>query len=292
MKRILVRVPAYNHEEFVERCLESIASQNYPAMDVVVIDDASTDGTAAIAAVACRRLGFRFHKNDSNLGLPATLNKMVRLSDPFDYVFSIASDDILLPGALTSLVAAMESDCKAIGSYGDVIYLDSAGGEMGFMRNDRLSGNLYARVIFGEVAIPRPWILWSAAAYEKFGGYDESMPLEDSYAFAKMGKLGDIRYCGASVVGYRKHGGNTSANTWKIYTASCRMLDYFKDEPFYPKLRRLYGAESFYLLSRSYKLEALGYLPAALTRPFRRQFVAGVLNLFGFGFIVDRIVRR
>lgn len=292
MKKVLVRVPAYNHEKFIERCLESIAAQDYPSVDVVVVDDASTDGTSAIAAAACLRLGFRFHQNERNLGLPATLNKMVSLSGPFDFVFSIASDDILLPGALGSLVAAMEKEDDAVGTYGDVIYLNAAGEELGLMRNDRLSGDLYERVIFGEIAIPRPWIMWSAAAYRKFGAYDEAMPLEDSFAFAKMGKLGVIRYCGAPILGYRKHATNTSADAWLIYSASCRMLALFEAEPFYPKLRRLYGSENFYLLSRSHKLEALRHFPHALTRPFRRQFVAGVLNILGLGFMVDWFVRK
>jgi glycosyltransferase involved in cell wall biosynthesis len=292
MKKVLVRVPAYNHEKFVERCLESIAAQDYPSVDVVVVDDSSTDGTSAIAAAACRRLGFRFHQNERNLGLPATLNKMVSLSGPFDFVFSIASDDILFPGALSAMVAAMEDDAGTVGAYGDVIYLNAEGVELGFMRNDKLSGDLYEGVIFGEIAIPRPWIMWSAAAYSKFGAYDEGMPLEDSYAFAKMGKLGHIRYCGAPILGYRKHANNTSANAWLIYSASCRMLQMFRDEPFYPKLRRLYGSENFHLLSRSHKLEALRHLPDALTRPFRRQFWAAILNILGLGFIVDSVVRR
>jgi hypothetical protein len=134
--------------------------------------------------------------------------------------------------------------------------------------------------------------MWTAEAYREFGLYDESMPLEDSYAFAKMARLGGICYSGGLILGYRKHPGNTSSNTWMVYQASCRLLESLRGEPFCQKLRRLYGSEHFFLLSRSHKREALRYLPEALSRPWRKQFWAALLNLAGFGFIVDRIIRR
>ena len=58
MKKVVIRVPCFNHEKYVGLCLESIAAQDYPALDVIVVDDASTDGTAAVAEACCRRFGF------------------------------------------------------------------------------------------------------------------------------------------------------------------------------------------------------------------------------------------
>lgn len=163
---------------------------------------------------------------------------------------------------------------------------------MGLMANDKVSGDIFTKVIFNEISIPWTWIMWTRQAYQAFGGYDESMAMEDSYAFAKMGKMGPIRYASALIVRYRKHAGNTTANHWHIYHSSRRFLESLRGEPFYPKLKRLYGAEHFFLLSRRHKREALRHLPAALTRPFRRQFWAGLLNIAGFGFIVDRFIRK
>lgn len=292
MKKVVIRVPCFNHEQYVGLCLASIAAQDYPQLEVIVVDDASTDGTADIAEGLCRRHGFLFRRNERNLGLPATLNRMMGLAGDFDFVFSIASDDILPPGSIAAMVDALIAHPEAVGAYGDVEYVDMAGRSMGLMRNDRLSGDLFTKVLFGEVSIPWTWIMWTKAAYDAFGGYDEGIPMEDSYAFAKMAKRGHLRYAGALVVRYRKHGGNTTADSWHIYRSSRRMLESFRGEAFYPKLRRLYGSEHFFLLSRRHKREALRHLPAALTRPFRRQFWAGLMNLIGLGFIVDRFVRK
>ena len=292
MKKVVIRVPCFNHEKYVGLCLESIAAQDYPQLVVIVIDDASTDGTAALAEACCLRFGFRFERNVRNLGLPATLNKMMGLVGDYDCVFTIASDDILPPGSITAMVDALTTHPEAVGAYGDVEYIDMAGRSMGLMRNDKASGDLFSKVLFNEISIPWTWIMWTKAAYDRFGGYDEGIPMEDSYAFARMGKLGHLRYAGALVVRYRKHAGNTTSNSWHIYQSSQMVLESLRGEAFYPKLRRLYRSEHFFLLSRRHKLEALRHLPAALTRPFRRQFWAGLMNLIGLGFIVDRFIRK
>ncbi len=290
--KVLIRVSCYNHAKYVAASLASIAGQDYPGLEVMVIDDASTDDTARIAEEACLKHGFRFLRNERNLGLPATLNKMVANSDGFDAVFSIASDDIMAPGAIRSLVEALVRNPGAAGAYGDVELINSDGQSLGLMRNDKISGDVFERVLFGEATIPMTWIMWTKEAYQAFGGYDETMPLEDSYGFMKMAKLGTIHYANAPTVRYRKHVGNTCANSWHIYQSSRRLLASLIGEPFYPKLRRIQGSEYFFILSRRHKLEAIRYLPEALSRPFRKQFWAGLMNLAGLGFIVDRFIRR
>lgn len=290
--KILIRVACYNHAKYVAVCLSSIADQDYPSMEVMVIDDGSTDETAHIAEEACLKYGFRFLRNERNLGLPATLNKMVTLSEGFDAVFSLASDDIMAPGAIRSLVGALVRNPGAAGAYGDVELMNSQGQSLGLMRNDKISGDVFARVLFGEATIPLTWIMWTKEAYQAFGGYDETIPLEDSYAFVKMAKLGPIHYANAPTVRYRKHAGNSTVNSWHMYQSSRRLLASLSNEPFYSKLRRKMGSEYFFVLSRRHKLEAIRYLPEALLRPFRRQFWAGLINLAGLGFIVDKFIRR
>lgn len=261
-------------------------------MEVIVIDDGSTDDTARIASEVCLKYGFRFFRNERNVGLPATLNKMVALSGGFDAVFSIASDDIMPPGAVRFLAEALIRNPGAVGAYGDVELINSDGVSLGLIRSDRISGDVFKRVLLGEATIPLAWIMWTKEAYQDFGGYDETVPLEDSYAFVKMAKLGAIHYANAVTVHYRKHAGNSTNNSWHMYQSSRRLLASLRDEPFYSELCRKMGSEYFFVLSRRHKLEAIRYLPAALSRPFRRQFWAGLMNLAGLGFIVDKFIRR
>ena len=290
--KILIRVPCYNHSKYVAATLASIAEQDYPSTEVIVIDDGSTDDTARIASEACLKYGFRFFRNERNLGLPATLNKMVALSGGFDAVFSIASDDIMPPGAVRSLAEALIRNPGAVGAYGDVELINSDGVSLGLIRSDRISGDVFKPVLLGEATIPLAWIMWTKEAYQDFGGYDETMPLEDSYAFVKMAKLGAIHYANAVTVRYRKHAGNSTNNSWHMYQSSRHLLASLSDELFYSELCRKMGSEYFFVLSRRHKLEAIRYLPEEFSRPFRRQFWAGLMNLAGLGSIVDKFIRR
>jgi alpha-1,3-rhamnosyltransferase len=285
-------VPCYNHERYVVACLESIARQDYPNLAVIVVDDASADQTARIAEEACRRHGFRFQRNEVNIGRTATMNKMCDLAGEFDYIINLASDDLLAPMAISSMVAAFSQDRTCVGTYGDASFIDAEGRDLGPMRNDKVSGDIFEAVLFGRACIPSTWIMWTSAAYRMLGRLDENTPLEDALIFAKLGRLGTIRYCGAEVVKYRKHPQNTTANAWTIYEASCKLLESFRGEYFYPTLRRLYGSENFFLLSRHHKREALRYLVDGLRRPFRKQFIAAILNLIGLTFVVDRFSRK
>jgi glycosyltransferase involved in cell wall biosynthesis len=291
-KTVLLRIPCYNHEPFIRGCLASVAAQDYPALKVVVADDASTDGTAAVARAWCAERGHRFVQNPANVGIAASLNGMMVDAGEFDYVFALASDDELCPGAISALVAALEADPAAVGAYGEVRLMDATGRDLGAMRNDRVSGDLFERVLFNQVVLPFTWILWTRAAYDRLGGYDPAIGSEDAYIFNRLARLGPIRYCPADIVRYRKHAGNTTARPWTTYQTALRMLRTHAGEPFYPRLRRYYHAEFFFLLSRSHPREAWRYFPAALTRPFRRQFFAGCLNLLGAGRLVDRCIRR
>lgn len=291
-KTVLLRIPCYNHAPFIRSCLASVAAQDYPALKVIVADDGSTDGTAELAQAWCAQHGHRFLRNPTNLGLAASLNGMMVDVGDHHYVFTLASDDELFPGAIAALVAALEADPAAIGAYGEVRLMDFAGRDLGPMRNDRVSGDLFERVLFNRVVIPFTWILWTRTAYDRFGGYDPEIGSEDAYIFNHLARTGPLRYCPAPIVRYRKHAGNTTARTWTTYQTAMKMLQVHARDVFYPRLRRYYHAEFFFLLSRSHPREALRYLPAALTRPFRRQFIAGCLNLLGAGRLVDRCLRR
>ena len=292
VKTVLLRVPCYNHEPFIRGCLASIAAQDYPALRVIVADDGSTDGTAEVAKAWCAQHGQRFVQNPANVGIAASLNGMMAWAGEYDYIFSLASDDELRPGAIAALVATLADDPAAVGAYGEVRLMDARGGDLGAMRNDRASGDLFEPVLFNQIAIPFTWILWTRRAYDRVPGYDPEIGSEDAYIFNHLARTGPIRYCPATIVRYRKHPGNTTARPWSTYRTALKMLEVHAAEAFYPRLRRYYHAEFFFLLSRAYPREALRYLSAALLRPFRKQFVAGCLNLVGAGWLVDRCLRR
>ncbi|WP_416973450.1 bifunctional polysaccharide deacetylase/glycosyltransferase family 2 protein [Streptomyces sp. 4F14] len=103
-RRISVIVPAYNEKECIANTLESLAQSTHP-IEVIVVDDGSTDGTSEIAREAATRLGMDNVRviRQENAGKPAALNNGVR-SASCDIVVMMDGDTVFEPDAVHQLV--------------------------------------------------------------------------------------------------------------------------------------------------------------------------------------------
>ena len=93
-------VPAYNRADFIGRCLESIVAQEFDDLEVVVVDDASTDGTADVARSFADRLCLRVLVNHVNCERSWSRNRGAEGARG-RYVVFLDSDDVLETGALS-----------------------------------------------------------------------------------------------------------------------------------------------------------------------------------------------
>ena len=110
---ISVLMPAYNHERYVEAAIRSVMDQEFPRIELLVVDDGSKDGTWNILRrlrVECERRFERVEmETQSNQGTCVTMNRLCSLAKG-DFALVLASDDALLPGALRHLSAPMLED--------------------------------------------------------------------------------------------------------------------------------------------------------------------------------------
>ena len=105
--RVTVVVPVYGVEEYIEAALRSIAAQTMDDLEVVVVDDGSTDASAEIAArIADEDPRFRILRQD-NAGLGAARNAGLRAGDS-ELVAFVDGDDMLTPGALELLSSSLD----------------------------------------------------------------------------------------------------------------------------------------------------------------------------------------
>lgn len=110
-------VPVYDVEEYLAECLDSLLAQTYPGLEIVVVDDGSTDGSHAIAASYARRHRRISLVRTDNHGLGAARNTGVAHARG-DYLGFLDSDDTMLPDAIERLVGALEESGSdfAVGS--------------------------------------------------------------------------------------------------------------------------------------------------------------------------------
>jgi GT2 family glycosyltransferase len=104
---VSVTIVTYNSGRFIKRCLESVLDQKYLYMDVIVIDNCSTDGTTDILEPFEDRV--RIIYNDENVGFAAAQNQAIALSDS-DWVLTLNPDVLLLPDFIEALVHAGHLD--------------------------------------------------------------------------------------------------------------------------------------------------------------------------------------
>jgi GT2 family glycosyltransferase len=107
---VSITVVTYNSGRFIRRCLESALAQQYPSLEVVVVDNASTDGTADILEQFEDRCQIVY--NQENIGFAAAQNQAIGLSSG-DWVLTLNPDVLLLPDFVASLMAAAAVDKRA-----------------------------------------------------------------------------------------------------------------------------------------------------------------------------------
>lgn len=109
---VSVCVPTYNSARFIAATVQSILDQTFPDFEVIVVDDASTDGTAEIVA-AMEDPRLRLIRNRENLGAVANWNKAVGPASG-TYVKLVCGDDLLASDCLETQVEAMERDQSVV----------------------------------------------------------------------------------------------------------------------------------------------------------------------------------
>ena len=109
-KLISVVVPCYNVADYVEDCLKSILNQTYKNLEIIIINDASTDNTAEIVKKYVEKDDrITFIDAETNTGLSAVRNRGIQISHG-DYLSFVDSDDILAHNFYEVLVNEMEND--------------------------------------------------------------------------------------------------------------------------------------------------------------------------------------
>jgi GT2 family glycosyltransferase len=109
-RKLAVTIVTYNSARYIRRCLEWVLEQNYAPMEVIVVDNASADGTPSILRDFERRAHVTY--NHRNTGFAAAQNQAIAMSDA-DWVLTLNPDVRLTPDFAPILIAAGEADASA-----------------------------------------------------------------------------------------------------------------------------------------------------------------------------------
>lgn len=215
---VTVIVPAYNHENYILQCIESILDQDYPNLELIVINDGSSDSTGEKVAQYLKTSSktFQFISKE-NEGLIKTLNLGLSLAKG-KYFCEVASDDILFTTSIRERVDFLEehTDCNAVFTNG--IMIDSNGEELGefFSENKRgftTSQHSLKDFIERKAIVVFPTGMFKQSLIEDLDFFDEDCRyFEDISVIYKMILRYDIGYMDKKLYTHRIHGSNTSSS--------------------------------------------------------------------------------
>lgn len=120
---VTIVTPSFNQGRFIAATIESVLSQDYPNVEYLIVDGASTDDTAEVVARYAGRLTF---VSEPDRGQSDAINKGFRRARG-EFVAWLNSDDLLLPGAVSAAVAALRANRAAGAVYGEGYQIDEAG---------------------------------------------------------------------------------------------------------------------------------------------------------------------
>lgn len=202
---VSVILPVWNGEAFLKPAIESILGQTLASLELIVIDDGSTDGSAAIAE--------EFASGDDRVrvlrrpheGLSAALNAGIAAARG-EYVARMDADDVSVPDRLQKQVAYLDAHpaCVAAGAWIEVV--DEAGRHLGLKTFVTTHDEISAALLRGISPIAHPTVVARRDALRAAGGYDgQRYPSEDLDLWFRLGERGELANLGEALLQHRRH---------------------------------------------------------------------------------------
>jgi len=226
---VSIVLPAYNHEKYVAKALDSIAQQDYANKELLIINDGSSDKTHEVISSWIKNHQQVIpvdYVNRENRGISATLNELISRADG-EYIAGMSSDDYLLERSLSLRVEHLlaHPDKKAV--FGNYIVIDENGRlihQNGIKELYKGNTNKFSAPeglkfeMLRNFCIAGPVLMFDRNIFNIIGTYDESLQIEDWDVYLRMAGLEVLGFIDEPMAAYRWYDLNTCKNIPKSAT--------------------------------------------------------------------------
>ena len=231
---VTVGVASYNNGHYVCETLESIRTQTYENLELIIVDDDSTDNSVQIIEQWLSNqpgLNALFIRHDNNRGVCAACNTILNNSKG-KYLCIVGSDDVYMPEKITQQVevfSKLQSDYAVV--YSGMYIIDKEGRGIGQNEVDGqvpsyipAEGNIFElQLMYNRISAPSAMILTQAV--RDVGGYDENLSFEDWDIWLRLSKRFKFKFSEFISVKYRV----LSSSAWnsrgaKFYESCIKLL--------------------------------------------------------------------
>jgi glycosyltransferase involved in cell wall biosynthesis len=206
-------MPNFNKAGYIPSAIKSVLSQTFSNLELIIVDDSSTDGSLKIMA--------EFAKEDSRVilvsqpfrkGVSSCINAGIRISRS-DVVTFIGSDDVYSPDKLDMQYRALGEERTPVVVYGDWWLMDELGNRLPPLRWEycRKTGMILKDVLAGVDVGAKALIMLPKKCFDLVGFFDESLPFSEDFDMVlRLARNYRFKYLDEQLYGYRQYPGTTT----------------------------------------------------------------------------------
>ncbi len=231
--KVSVIIPTYNRAYCLGRSIDSVLAQTYEDIELIVVDDGSTDNTKELlSAYMSKDKRVRYELLDSNEGVAAARNHGMAVAIG-DYIAFQDSDDYWHPDKLKKQMDAIVAT-EADFSYTYIRYEDAGVRLCVIPPKDiplsRMNDDILPQVLHDNI-IGAPTLVMHRRCYEKIGGFDVNYPAMEDYDYAiRLAKEFKAVFVPEELLVATFSKNSVSSATTNFYVASCMLIGRYKKE--------------------------------------------------------------
>jgi len=283
-KLVSVIIPAYNSREHIAEAVQSALDQTYQPVEVIAIDDGSTDGTGEVL----RSFGNKIRYIRKENGGPASARNVGIESAAGEFVAFLDGDDIWYPQKLEKQMSLFQGDVGLV--YARVDSFDE-NGPVEKVRKPLIRGEVFER-LFNKNLISTSTVVVKKECFDKVGLFDEDPDLisvEDYDMWLRIAALTKVDFLDEPLIKYRLHPGGISKNYHRSYNGEMKVLtkNLANVSGKYPRLKQeIRGRFAKLFYEFGYDLFAAGALSEARAE-FKKSIQYNPLNARVWGYYVS-----
>lgn len=233
---VSVIISSYNHDKFIKKAIVSVIEQTYSNIELIVVDDGSTDCTASILKTLQEEYNFYLEIRE-NHGLVKTLNYMLKKLVKGKYVCILDSDDYFHPTKILKQVTTLQDNPDCGLCYNPIYYINAEDQIISDTIDEKNThtGYIFEKFFRGDAHIPDGGVLIPMKVFHDVNYYDENIELEDYQLWFKILSKYPICYINELLSYYRVHSTNVSNDEYKMLLWEKQVIDTWQDHPVYTK---------------------------------------------------------
>ena len=232
---VSIVIPCYNHQDYVQECIQSVIDQDYQNIELIIIDDGSSDNSVQKIEEMmdeCNKRFVRFEfRHHPNKGLCETLNEALEWCGGV-FFSPLASDDMIFANKTSIQVNYLIKNIRSAGVFGGVSIANDMGTKK--IKTQKSKSFTFDDIFLHNHTLPAPTALLRLDLIKEIGGYPKDLIIEDWYLWLKITEKGyHLDYIDNIFSMYRRHEKNTSNQFKKMMSGRLQILKMFQSHKNY-----------------------------------------------------------